>query len=575
MTALLGVEPGERRSVALMLAHSFFMGTAAVYFETAASASFLSRFSGSMLPWVYIAAAVVNLGTGAAYARVQKRASFSTLMKGTLWFLLGLVVAVRAGFAVSSAAWIAFAGLVVYRILSILTDLEYWAVASRIYDVGQAKRLFGLVGTGEPAARILGAFSVPFLVHRTGVPNLILFSGAGLALCLVVLRPILHAAERHADAAPPESIRSARAGFRAITGSHYLRLVVGVAVLATFGKYFVDFAFLGRVSALSSDEKQIATVLALFNGVTQSLSLLTRVFLSRPFLSRFGIRGGVLVLPVLHALCAAITVIAGIVGAPAWVTWSVIGNQGVYKTFKHPIDNASFKVLYQPLRREQRLATQIAVEVMFSPVTVGLAGVVMLVFSHGVSPDPAVFAGLLFVLFVSWAWAAGAAGRAYAQRLVDTLQPGAERPSTRSLADVESVGRALLAELLVADSAERNRVLIALDALGFEQRGSAPIAALLRAEADEAVRILASLRDASLESERGLQRAQLEQSWRESRARMIQLLALCRDRDKVERAAAHLHHASKEQRAYARELLEVLLEPSERRWLLPLLLSGV
>ena len=51
-----------------------------------------------------------------------------------------------AGFAVSGLAWVAFAGLVSYRIISSLTDLEYWAVASRIYDVRQAKRLFGLIG---------------------------------------------------------------------------------------------------------------------------------------------------------------------------------------------------------------------------------------------------------------------------------------------------------------------------------------------------------------------------------------------------------------------------------------------
>ena len=55
--ALLGVAESERRSVGLMGAHSFFMGSATVFFETAASAAFLSRFPSSTLPWVYLAAA--------------------------------------------------------------------------------------------------------------------------------------------------------------------------------------------------------------------------------------------------------------------------------------------------------------------------------------------------------------------------------------------------------------------------------------------------------------------------------------------------------------------------------------
>lgn len=74
LLAFLGVQPAEERGGALMTAHSFFMGCATVFFETAASATFLSRFASSYLPWVYIAAAGVNTVTGGVYSRVQKRA---------------------------------------------------------------------------------------------------------------------------------------------------------------------------------------------------------------------------------------------------------------------------------------------------------------------------------------------------------------------------------------------------------------------------------------------------------------------------------------------------------------------
>ena len=47
----------------------------------------------------------------------------------------------------------------------------------------------------------------------------------------------------------------------------------------------------------------MATFLGVFNGVAQTLSLLTRVFVSRPLFHRFGIRAGVIVLPIAHALC--------------------------------------------------------------------------------------------------------------------------------------------------------------------------------------------------------------------------------------------------------------------------------
>lgn len=409
-----------------MTAHSFFMGCATVFFETAASASFLARFASHFIPWVYLAAAVANIVTGSVYARVQKRASFSRLMKGTLWFLLGLVVTVRLGFFASTMAWIAFGGLVSYRIISSLTDLEYWAVASRIYDVRQAKRLFGFIGTGEVVARITGSFCVPLLVKRFGVSNLMVLSAGALALCLFLVGRVLHGVSG-ADVPAPEPTTAAprtslRSGLHEIVKSPYLSVVVAVAVLATFGKYFVDFAFLEQISTISKGEEQLASMLGLFSGLTQTLSLLTRLFVSRPLLSRLGIRVGVVILPVAHALCALLTVVCGTVGPTAWVFWLVIANQGIYKTLKHPIDNASFKVLYQPLKPEQRLGVQIAVEIIFSPAVVGIAGAVMLLFSSGMHYDPVVFSIVLLVVFVAWAYAARAAGIGYARKLVEMLR---------------------------------------------------------------------------------------------------------------------------------------------------------
>ena len=430
--SFLGVEPTERRSAGLMTAHSFFMGCSTVFFETAASATFLARFPSSYLPWVYIAAAGVNTVTGTVYSTAQRRVSFSRLMKGTLWFLLAIVLSVRVGLAVSGLAWVAFAGLVSYRIVSSLTDLEYWAVASRIYDVRQAKRLFGLVGTGEVVARTAGAFSIPLLVKVGGVGNLMVLSAGGLLLSLLfvgaALRPVpgvhdLPSPPSVAIGQPARGPQTVREGLREILTSPYLTMVVGVATLATFGKYFVDFAFLEQMSSLSNREEELAAYLGVFNGATQTVSLLTRLFVSRPLLARFGIRVGVVILPVMHAICSALTIASGALGFGAVsVFWLMLANQGIYKSFKHPIDNASFKVLYQPLKPEQRLSAQIAVEIIFSPVVVGIAGGVMLLFTAGMRYDPARFSILLLLNFVAWAFLARAAGRGYAKKLLDMIR---------------------------------------------------------------------------------------------------------------------------------------------------------
>ncbi|HET7747107.1 MAG TPA: cyclic nucleotide-binding domain-containing protein, partial [Vicinamibacteria bacterium] len=426
MRGLSSIEPGEGRTVTLMGLHSFAMGLATVSFETAASALFLARFGAGSLPWVYVAAALLNTITGAAFAAVQSRLPFARLMTGTLVVLFTSVAALR-GALVLDIAWLPFALLVWYRALSILTDLEYWAVAGRIFDVRQAKRLFPLIGSGEVLARIAGSFAVPLLVAFSGVENLLVLSALALLACLALAAAVLRRSRVAEEPAPPPRAREEGEGafsrVRALAADRYLLLLVGIAALAVLAKYLVDFAFLEQMRSRHTDKEQLATFFALFSGTTQALSLLARVAVAGPLLERFGLRAGLLILPLAHAACTALLVASGLVPAlGAVVFWLVIANQGIYKVLKHPIDNPSFKVLYQPLRKDQRLTAQVAVETLVTPLVIGLAGALMLLFSRGMRYDPRVFAWVMLANFVAWALLATRAGRAYAGALLVALR---------------------------------------------------------------------------------------------------------------------------------------------------------
>jgi HEAT repeat protein len=457
----LGVEPPERRSAGLMLAHSFAMGLATTFFETAASALFLARFGAPLLPWMYIGAAVVNTATGLVYTSVQRRLPFAKLMTATLVLLISTVSLLRAGLALSSAPWLVFGLLVWYRAVSALTDLEYWAVATRLYDVRQAKRLFGLIGSGEVVARIVASFSVPLLAPRIGVTNLVTLSALALGACLALVLPVL---ALEGSTAPRRRQPSAdgQRGLGRLLSNRYLLLLCSIAFFGVLAKYLVDFAFLSQVKSRYTDATAVAGFFGLFSGISQVLSLLARVFLSGPLLSRYGIRLGLLALPVAHAACTALIVAQGLgFGNAALLFWLVVANQGIYKTFKHPIDNPSFKVLYQPLRAEERLSAQIAVETMVTPVTTGLAGLVMLLFTVVIPYAPARFALVMLATFAGWVTVARLAGRGYADALTRALRSRFAHDEPLSFDDARS--RTILEQTL--DSPDPAQVLLALDVL--------------------------------------------------------------------------------------------------------------
>ncbi len=418
-----GVEPAEQRSAALMLAHSAFMGFGTVFFETAASALFLGQYGASALPSVYLSAAALSATTGYFYSKLQNRLSFSSLMTGTLVTLMFVVGSLRGAFFLTQAAGLFFFAMVFYRVLSILTDLEYWAVAGRLYDLRQGKRLFGFIGTGEVVARIIGSFSVPVLLQLGGVPNLLVLSALALLACVIVLRHVLPMIPVDEDPRRTPAERAARSSVGSLVQDPYLRFVLIVAFCGILGKYLIDFAFLQQVKSRFADAKEVASFFALFSGISQCASLFTRVFLSGRVLSAIGVHRGLLILPGAHVVCTTILLIAGgLALGPDPVFWLVVLNQGIYKSLKHPIDNSSLKTLYQPIPKDQRLSLAIAVDTLLNPVGIALSGALMVLFTTVFQSDPVRFGWVLLICFFLWLWSARAAAAEYVRALVVALR---------------------------------------------------------------------------------------------------------------------------------------------------------
>ncbi|RZK28352.1 MAG: Crp/Fnr family transcriptional regulator, partial [Hymenobacter sp.] len=184
----LGVRPDEGRTVWLFFLHNFLLGIGTIQVYVAANVILLENNPERNLPLAYGVAALAMMAAGRVYTHfehhmlLQKLAGRVLLAVVALAGVLGILL--WQGHSVAAAVAI-MAG---YRVIYLLTNLEFWGVSAVVFDVRQSKRLFGLISAGDMPAKALGA-GLAILIHaHTDLLYLLLTAFAAYGAALLVLQ---------------------------------------------------------------------------------------------------------------------------------------------------------------------------------------------------------------------------------------------------------------------------------------------------------------------------------------------------------------------------------------------------
>jgi len=449
VSSALGVRRGEGSRVAALIGHSLFNGVFGAFFLTAANALFLDRFEISYLPLAYIAAAVVGYLSILLFSRLEKALGLSALLVTNLAALTALSGAFWFLAQSSGSRWVLFAMFVCVGPMFSLIALGYWGLAGRLFDLREGKRLFGLVGAGEEVSTIAGLFSIPFILKALDGPlPLLLIATLGLGGSLAVVFVMTRSFRGSLAASADEAEKGGRAEGTSLGGLlkvRYFLLLAGSVILLNLALYSVDFSFLAQTRARFQGPEQLARFIGIFYGATKVVELVMKVAVSGRLLSQFGLKVGLLVLPVLLAVCAGFAIAIGGFGLGAAHFFVLVAlAKLVAVVARSSAFEPSFRVLYQPVASVDRLSYQSHVEGTAKQLAVGVIGVALLLFSRGQGFDALkLFYGLVPILGV-WMLVNVLVHREYRARLVDSLTSrGGER---RVEGPMEILGPALRSE---------------------------------------------------------------------------------------------------------------------------------
>lgn len=310
----LDIQPGEEPRIVLLSLHSLMNGLFTAFFFSTAYALFLDQFEVDYIPWAYIASALLGYGVVMLFSRFERRTSFPILLLLVLGFLLALVLLYWVSYVTTGNRWIAFLIFVTLSPALVLLDLEFWGLAARIFDLRQAKRLFGLVGTGGVVSSIFGFFTVPVLLTFIDNPvHLLLIAASGLLAAIAIVLVINRRFSSELATENQHEVKP-RGDWATLVKNRYFVLFALAMALFIIVLYLVDMSFMVQIRQQFEGGAAVGQFCGIFFGVSRVAELIMKTFFSGRLVNQFGVQLGLLMLPVTILGLA----VAGLLSRASW-----------------------------------------------------------------------------------------------------------------------------------------------------------------------------------------------------------------------------------------------------------------
>jgi len=453
----LNLHPGDLRRGAPLVAYLFLVIASYVVGKAARSALFLGKYAAVNLPYVTIAITVLVGVVVAVYVRIARRTSPQRLLVSSLASFAATAVGFWCVARFFRTTWLYPAFYVWVGIYGVLAPTQVWTLASEVLTTRQAKRLFGLVGSGAIAGFIFGGFLTRQLVGRFGAESALLAMAALLLACIVpvvlVTRRAPGAGEQSEPAMAGGSDDSFLQSLEIIWSSRYLRAIAAVICLSSIATTTANWQFEAFTQAqFAMDKNAIGRFMGDFYFFAGIACLLFQLLVTSRLLRQFGIGPALFVVP--------FALFSGSVAVLIWGTLSAaVVLRASDQILRYSVDKSTVELLYLPVAPSLKLAVKSFIDTVIWRLGDGISGllVLALVTFGGMSVRQLCWVNIGVI--GAWALAARRARGQYVDTLRESIQqhrldaerasaPVLDRSATEMLGD--RLGAADPAEILYA-----------------------------------------------------------------------------------------------------------------------------
>lgn len=390
---IFSLQAHETKPVLLLLVYSFFMGAAIALFYTSTTSLILSRFDSSILPYAYISGGIIVYFLSELNRLIQARYKLSTVLLINISFLLvSTTIFILINFLTGNN-WMIFLLFVWVRVFTFIHGVSFWAIAVKIFDIRQGKRLFGLISSGEVLAAIFSQFSIPLLLNVIKTEDLLYIGIVEISISLffiAFLRTNLKnkldessQQESNTEINESDEIKSQKKSgnqFKIFFENKYNSYLFLLALLPMFGMYYTDFIFFTQSKEIFSDKEVLTQFIGIFLGFSAILELSVKSLLTGKLVSKYGLKIGLLALPSMLLLGFGLPSVIGTVAGQGILFFSFISAGRLFmRIIRVGVNDPVFQILFQPI--DKNIRTKFQNQVEGQPKALGniLAGIILII----------------------------------------------------------------------------------------------------------------------------------------------------------------------------------------------------
>lgn len=445
----LNVRRDEILPVSLFIFQSVFLGIFLGAFDVGANTLFLKAFDSSMISKAFAVSGLIGIGLTSLYSYFQGRIVFSRLSVINLFTVFIITFLLGFGYYFTDSKWLAFGLFIMMGPLNIVAMVGFWGTVSRIFDLRQGKRIFGIIDGGQVIGVILSSWAVPFLVaNGFKTNNLLYISAVSIFISFVIQIFIssLFPSQLKATVTKEQKENS----FVEIIKIPYVRTMAIFVVLSMLVAFFVHYLFLAVAKTRFENSDELAKFLGGLMGTLTFVSILIKSFVYGTLMKNYGLKVTLLVSPVIMAL---LTLSAALVGSIFGYTlesasftflFLLISLSKLFQqALKNSVESPSLKMIYQSLDPSIRYDVQARVDGTVNEMAALFSGILLTIFSLITFFTLIHYTYVLFIIIAFWALITLYLYKGYRKTLQLTLLRTVRRESKSKRANESAVDHSL------------------------------------------------------------------------------------------------------------------------------------